>query len=117
MASRDMQKNATAVAELQSDTRNKNISAEPLDLSSKPSVEEFASTINQKYGKVDILVNNAGVMGFPQKKLSPQGHELQMAVNHLGHFYLTQLLWSSLRKSKELRIVNVTSKLHSKNPI
>lgn len=36
-----------------------------------------------------------------------------MGVNHLGHFYLTALLWKSLRNSKDLRIVNVSSMTHS----
>lgn len=117
IASRDGPKGAAAVKEIQTATMNKNVTTEPLDLSSKPSIQQFASAINSKYGKVDILVNNAGIMALPNKTLSPQGHEMQMAVNHLGHFYLTSLLWSSLRKSKELRIVNVSSILHKKNPI
>jgi NAD(P)-dependent dehydrogenase (short-subunit alcohol dehydrogenase family) len=45
---------------------------------------------------VDVLVNDAGVMA-PRRVLSPQGHEMQFAANHLGHFALTGLLLDLLQ--------------------
>jgi NAD(P)-dependent dehydrogenase (short-subunit alcohol dehydrogenase family) len=63
------------------------------------SIEKFSDAIKVKYGRVDILVNNAGVMGYPEKMYSEEGYEMQMAVNHLGHFYLTYLLWDILKDS------------------
>jgi retinol dehydrogenase-12 len=88
-----------------------------LDLGSKRSIERFAESIKVKYGKVDILVNNAGLMGLPERQLSKEGYEMQMAVNHLGHFYLTYLLWDILKNSENLRIINVSSKSHLRNYI
>jgi NAD(P)-dependent dehydrogenase (short-subunit alcohol dehydrogenase family) len=37
---------------------------------------------------------------------------MQFAVNHLGHFLLTALLFDKLRKAKEGRVVNVSSYAH-----
>ena len=38
---------------------------------------------------------------------------MQWAVNHLGHFYLTYLLWEKITKSSFFRIVNVSSRGHT----
>ena len=37
---------------------------------------------------------------------------MQMGVNHLGHFYLTYLLWEKLRQASNPRIINISSAAH-----
>lgn len=59
--------------------------------------------------RLDLLVNNAGIMAVPHT-LSPQGVELQLATNHLGHFALTGLLLPRL--TPDARVVTVSSDLH-----
>ena len=39
---------------------------------------------------------------------------MQYAVNHLGHFYLTYLLWKKLNSSTFFRIINVSSLAHKR---
>ena len=39
---------------------------------------------------------------------------MQWGVNHLGHFYLTFLLWSKIKKSENFRVVNVSSLAHKR---
>lgn len=78
------------------------------DISDLEQVETLASQIKE----IDLLVNNAGQMG-PPFELTKQGHELQMATNHLGHFLLTKLLWSKLEKSSG-RVVHLSSTVHRK---
>mmetsp|Transcript_8046 Transcript_8046/g.16250 ORF Transcript_8046/g.16250 Transcript_8046/m.16250 type:complete len:160 (-) Transcript_8046:404-883(-) len=64
-----------------------------MDLSDLRSVESFVAEFKRLELPLHILINNARIM-MPglQKKKSVQGHELQFAVNHLGHFHLTSLL-------------------------
>ena len=37
---------------------------------------------------------------------------MTMAVNHFGPFYLTYLLFPLIKKAKEARIINVSSRVH-----
>lgn len=61
---------------------------------------------------MDILINNAGIFDIP-KTLSEDGLEMQMGVNHLGHFHLTNLLLDLLKASAPSRIVIVSSAFHN----
>ncbi len=67
--------------------------------------------------KVDFLINNAAVSTFSDRKLNELGWEIHMAVNYLGHFYLTHLLFGLLRKSEEMRIINVSSEIYTKSKL
>ncbi|MEQ2272440.1 Retinol dehydrogenase 14, partial [Xenotaenia resolanae] len=61
--------------------------------------------------KIDVLVNNAGIYQCPYTK-TEDGFEMQLGVNHLGHFLLTHLLLDLLKASSPSRIVVVSSKLY-----
>jgi NAD(P)-dependent dehydrogenase (short-subunit alcohol dehydrogenase family) len=52
-------------------------------------------------------------MGIP-RTLTAEGHEMQLAVNHLGHFAQTALLYAPLAAAENARVVTVTSVLHAK---
>ena len=82
-----------------------------LDLADRSSIASFASSI--PFDTVDYLINNAGIMAIPTRKVTKEGLEMQWAINHLGHFYLTHLLWPRLLKSPSFRIVNVSSLAHN----
>ena len=57
-------------------------------------------------------MNNAGVMMILEKSLTKDGFEMQMGVNHLGHFYLTYHLWELVKKCPNPRIINLSSNAH-----
>ena len=79
-----------------------------LDLSDLSSVAAAAQQVRERWGRLDLLINNAGVMA-PPRQLSRQGFELQFAVNHLGHFALTQRLLPLLQGQPGARVVHVSS--------
>ncbi|NCT89593.1 SDR family NAD(P)-dependent oxidoreductase [Cellulomonas sp. APG4] len=79
-----------------------------LDLGDLDSVGHAADAVLAG-GPLDLLINNAGIMATP-RRLSPQGFESQLAVNHLGHVALTARLLAHLRPGG--RVVTVSSGLH-----
>jgi len=83
-----------------------------LDLADLSSVRTFAESWSQVHEKgLDLLINNAGVMALPRRE-SADGHEMQFATNHLGHFALTGLLLPALIAVPHSRVVNVSSGAH-----
>ena len=80
-----------------------------LDLASLGQVRTAAAAITERWPRIDVVVNNAGVMSTPPGRTA-EGFDLQLGVNHLGHFLLTALLAPALGPSA--RIVNTTSLGH-----
>lgn len=67
--------------------------------------------LQQEEPRLDVLINNAGIYQCPYTK-TEDGYEMQFAVNHLGHFLLTNLLLDLLKRSTPSRIIVVSSKLY-----
>ena len=87
-----------------------------LDLADLDSVRAFAAAVTSDPITVDVLVNNAGVM-FPPRALTRQGFESQFATNHLGHFVLTALLFDTICRGGDARVVTVSSLEHKRGSI
>ncbi|XP_035828274.1 retinol dehydrogenase 13 isoform X2 [Aplysia californica] len=116
MACRDLDKCEIARKEIVLETANKSVECRKLDLASFASIRAFAKLINSTESHVDILINNAGVMMCP-KMLTEDGLEMQMGVNHFGHFLLTQLLLDKLKASAPSRIIFLSSLAHTRGQI
>lgn len=75
-----------------------------LDLASFESIEKFVEIVKAGFHKIDVLINNAGVVvPLKQDMKTKEGFEIHMGVNHLGHFYLTNLLMEHLKRGAPSR--------------
>ncbi|GAA1004581.1 short-chain dehydrogenase [Acrocarpospora pleiomorpha] len=106
LACRDAVRAESAADEIRARQPGARVEVGVLDVADLASVREFAAAYGSE--PVDILVNNAGVMAIP-RATSPDGFELQLASNHLGHFALTGLLLPALLAREGARVVAVTS--------
>jgi len=81
------------------------------DLSSLQEVRDLVEDFHKRYDRLDVLVNNAGTT-LLIRRLSPDGYEMTLAVNHLSHFLLTNLLLDTLKSSAPSRVIHVSSGSH-----
>jgi NAD(P)-dependent dehydrogenase (short-subunit alcohol dehydrogenase family) len=88
----------------------------PVELDNLESVRKLAANFLGRYDRLDVLINNAGVFP-PKQRTTVDGFEMQMGVNHLSHFLLTNLLLDCLKASSPARVVTVSSKLHKAGEI
>lgn len=114
LAVRDVAAGERVAADLRAATGNDAISVGALDLTDLSSVADFVAAWA---GPLHILVNNAGVMAVQNLTLSPGGHELQFATNHLGHFALATGLHRALAAAGGARVVSVSSSGHLRSPV
>ncbi len=78
------------------------------DLSSQQEVRRLAGEVLQAFDRIDVLVNNVG--GFwNTRRLTVDGLEYTLALNHLAPFLLTNLLLGRLQESAPARVVTVSS--------
>ncbi|MFM2064784.1 MAG: hypothetical protein RLZZ507_4455 [Cyanobacteriota bacterium] len=92
-----------------------------LDLASLNSVRQFVTDFRATGRSLDALVCNAAIyMPLIKEPLySPDGYELSVATNHLGHFLLCNLLLEDLQKSSaaEPRLVILGTVTHNPNEL
>jgi NAD(P)-dependent dehydrogenase (short-subunit alcohol dehydrogenase family) len=111
LTSRSKAKGQAAADRIKSESPDALVEFRVLDLADLDSVRAFAGAITGSAIAVDVLVNNAGVM-FPPRALTRQGFESQFATNHLGHFALTGLMFATIRRGADARVVTVSSLEH-----
>jgi len=77
------------------------------DFASLDQVRYLADQLLRRYDDIHVLINNAGVM-TSQRRITADGHELIMQVNHLAPFLLTNLLFDRL-KFASARVISTSS--------
>ncbi|SEO75865.1 NADP-dependent 3-hydroxy acid dehydrogenase YdfG [Methylobacterium sp. ap11] len=109
VAGRNPDKGAAALARIRQAVPEARVAFEALDLASLASVAAFAERMAGSRDRIDLLINNAAVMAPPTRQVSADGHELQFATNHLGHFALAARLLPLLSRAGAPRVVSLSS--------
>jgi NAD(P)-dependent dehydrogenase (short-subunit alcohol dehydrogenase family) len=102
----------TAVADIKARSGSDRVEMAVFDLGDLASVRKGAAELLDRFDRIDVLVNNAGII-LSDRRVTVDGLEATLAVNHLGPFLLTQILLDRLTASPGGRIVNVASTAHN----
>lgn len=69
------------------------------DYSRLEDVRRLAKELNRSYERIDVLANNAGGI-FGERRVTSDGYEQTLQINHLAPFLLTHLLMPTLIASE-----------------
>ncbi|MEL6592693.1 MAG: SDR family oxidoreductase, partial [Bacteroidota bacterium] len=78
------------------------------DLSVPAEVQRVAQDISAKWDHIDGLFNNAGLLAG-EARYSVRGNEMQLEINALAAYNLTQALMPLLSKAKKAFVVNTAT--------
>lgn len=83
------------------------------DLMSFAQIRQLAADLEARFPKIDILINNAGA-NFGKRRLTEDGYEASLVINHMAPFLLTNLLAAPLKAADAARVIMVNSDWHSR---
>lgn len=105
LVARNQAKAERTVERIRQKTGNHNVDYLLADLGRKAEIYALAESWD---GPLHVLVNNAATSPR-QRQETPEGIEVQFAVNVLSYFWMTQAFTEILKASAPARIVNVAS--------
>lgn len=111
LCGRDAKRGQAALGEIKRTCPDAKLDYLQADLSSLAEVRRLAQEFRGRHSRLDVLLNNAGAI-IDSRRLTVDGNELTLALNHLSHFLLTHLLLDMLKASAPSRIINVSSGAH-----
>ncbi len=82
------------------------------DLSAQAEVRKLAAAVLHRLPRLDVLINNVGGY-WNNRRVTADGIEHTLAVNHLAPFLLTRLLLDRLEQSTPARVIMVASNAHA----
>ncbi|XP_029970427.1 dehydrogenase/reductase SDR family member 12 isoform X2 [Salarias fasciatus] len=108
MVCRDRDRAEEARAAIVHESGNTEVFVHVVDLSQTGRVWQFAQDFVKQHSSLSVLINNAGCM-LHQRELNAEGLEKNFATNTLGVYVLTQSLIPLLQKSRDPRVITVSS--------
>jgi NAD(P)-dependent dehydrogenase (short-subunit alcohol dehydrogenase family) len=115
MTARSSAKGVKALEELQARKPQGSLSFLELDISKDESIASFVEKFTAEFDVLDVLVNNAAI-ATGVKPGEPHNRQMlreAFDTNVFGHLLLTEALEPVLKKSKDPRIINVSSGMGS----
>src|SRR4051812_3548230 len=109
LGARNIEAGRAAAEKLQADG---DVAFLQIDVSDADSIRRAADELAGHADRLDVLVNNAGVLLDEDKealKISPEIFEATLRINTLGPWLVAQAFAPLLKKSREPRVVNVSS--------
>jgi len=110
MIVREGRKGRNAHAQIVRETGNQGVQMLTADLASLGQVRELGRYISERHERIAAFVSVAGAH-FSRRRLSPEGIEMTLAVNHLAPFLLTGCLLPGLTAHGQGRVVITASSL------
>lgn len=109
MLCRNKGRGETALNQIRSKTGNMNVHLEICDLSSINEIKSFTTRFSSMNKPLHVLVNNAGLLEH-KRVTTPEGLELNFAVNVAATYTLTELVMPLLEKAApDARVITVSS--------
>ncbi|XP_032420725.1 dehydrogenase/reductase SDR family member 12 isoform X1 [Xiphophorus hellerii] len=105
---RNKDKAEEAKSEIVSESGNAEVYVHVVDMSQTRKVWEFAEAFKKEHPSLNVLINNAGCM-IHKRELNAEGLEMNFATNTMGVYILTQSLIPLLQKSRDPRVITVSS--------
>ncbi|XP_059200897.1 dehydrogenase/reductase SDR family member 12-like [Centropristis striata] len=108
MVCRNRDKAEEARVDIVSESGNTEVYIHIVDMSETCKVWEFAEAFKKQYSSLNVLINNAGCM-VHKREANSEGLEKNFATNTMGVYILTQTLIPLLQKSRDPRVITVSS--------
>lgn len=109
IAARNPRRGEETIARIREEHPGAQVRFEAVDLSDLASVRALGERLNATLPRIDGLINNAAIMAPPERSVSADGYEMQLATNYIGHFALTAHVLPLLQASDAPRVVTLSS--------
>ncbi len=113
MVARDRKHGAEVAAMIESMRAPGRVELLIADLGRQGDVTALADQIRQSHDRLDVVIHNAAAVNRT-RRVTADGIEATLAVNHLAPFLLTYLLGPLLQATPNSRVVTVSSYMHTR---
>ncbi len=113
MTGRDMSKLKSAQEEI--DSSLKKTALVEIDMASLKQIKDSEKAISRITDRIDVLINNAAIIGTNTRSMKMSDDEFQSVINtnSFGPLYLLRTLYPLFKKSKDPRVINISSGMGS----
>ncbi len=111
IVARDAERGAAVAADIRAAAPWGTVELFVADLAAQADVRQLATDVAERHPRLDVLINNAAAVNAAHR-LTSDGIEATLAVNHLAPFLLTHLLLEPLTAAPAARVITVSSYMH-----